>query len=240
MSPSTWTPPAVASEAAPRRLKLWRAVESQHAASTTRLVDSLAGQAVLEQVLEAAKPPLPAAARHLHYLLATPFRYPPPPRGSRCRSASDAGVFYGADLARTACAELGYWRWRFLTDSPALARLDSVPHTLFSSEVEGPAVDLRHPPFVADSAAWTHPADYSATQAFGRVAREAGIALLRYQSVRDPQAGGCCAVLWPTAFRRRSPTATQAWFLTVTREAAIWLNGRESFEFFAAGWRWAA
>ena len=60
------------------------------------------------------KPPVPAGARTLHYLLFTPFRYPPPPGGSRFRGPNDPGVFYGADEVRTACAELGYWRWRHL------------------------------------------------------------------------------------------------------------------------------
>ena len=38
---------------------------------------SLAEQAVLEDLLEACKPRLPQPAADLHYLLATPFRYPP-------------------------------------------------------------------------------------------------------------------------------------------------------------------
>ena len=114
MSSSTWTPRAVASEAANCRIEPWRAVESQHIASTRRLVDSNAEQALLEDILEASKPRAPASAAGLDYLLATPFRYPPWGRGSRFRSAADPGVFYAADERRTACAELGYWRWRFV------------------------------------------------------------------------------------------------------------------------------
>ena len=58
--------------------KPWRVVEAQHRASTMRLVDTLAEQRALEDLLEASKPPVPAEARHLHYLLATPFRYRSP------------------------------------------------------------------------------------------------------------------------------------------------------------------
>src|SRR5690606_20209460 len=114
-----------------------------------RLVDSLEEQARLERLLEGSKPPVPQAAARLHYLLATPFRYPPRfPGGSRFRSPTDPGVFYGAAEVRTACAELGYWRWRFLMDSPALASLAPVPHTLFACRVAGRTIDLRAPPSV--------------------------------------------------------------------------------------------
>ena len=96
------------------RHALWRAVEAQHVVSTMALVDSIEEQHVLERLLDETKPSIPAAAAHLHWLLFTPFRYPPPPGGSRFRGPNDPGVFYGADEIRTACAELGYWRWRHL------------------------------------------------------------------------------------------------------------------------------
>ena len=51
--------------------RVWRAVESQHVISTMRLVNNdPADQKVLEEILESAKPPVPANARHLHWLLA--------------------------------------------------------------------------------------------------------------------------------------------------------------------------
>ena len=50
--------------------KPWRVVEAQHRASTMRLVDTLAEQRALEDLLEAGKPPLPAEAAQLHYLQA--------------------------------------------------------------------------------------------------------------------------------------------------------------------------
>ena len=122
---ATWTTHAVASEARPVALDLWRAVEAQHVASTMVLVDTVAEQAVLERLVESSKPPVPrdVARLGLHWLLFTPFRYAPPPGGSRFRATGDPGVFYGADERRTACAELGYWRWRFLTDSAGEGRL---------------------------------------------------------------------------------------------------------------------
>ena len=200
-------------------------------ASTRRLVDTLDEQRVLEELIEAAKPPVPVAAVRLDYLLYTPFRYPSP-MGSRFRAPTDPGVFYGADSVRTACAELGYWRWRFLTDSPALAVLGPAPQTIFQASVRALAVDLERRPYARDAALWRHPGDYTATQSFARAARAASIGLIRYASVRDPQPGRCGAVLDPRAFAARSPVPpTQTWILTVTRDCAVWQRGREGFEF---------
>ena len=114
------------------------------------LVDTVAEQAVLERLVEASKPPVPrdVARLGLHWLLFTPFRYPPPPGGSRFRGPNDPGVFYGAEQPRTACAEVGYWRWRHLRDSPGLKAMPARPQTVFRVPVSGRAIDLREPPFV--------------------------------------------------------------------------------------------
>ncbi|MFO7324259.1 MAG: RES family NAD+ phosphorylase [Pseudomonadota bacterium] len=239
MSSSTWTPAALASEARRAAGRLWRAVEAQHRAATMRLVDSLEEQAQLERLLEGSKPPVPQAAARLHYLLATPFRYPPRfPGGSRFRSPTDPGVFYGAAEVRTACAELGYWRWRFLMDSPALASLAPVPHTLFACRVAGRTIDLRAPPFDAQAALWTAPDDYLPCQRLGAQAREAGIAMIRYRSVRDPKGGQCTAVLSPQAFTS-GPQSEQSWHLAVTRTRVTWRRDSvlhsEGFQFTFAG-----
>ena len=53
-----------------------RLVESQEQIATIALVGSLAEQAVLE-TCSRPKPPLRSRRAGLHYLLATPFRYPP-------------------------------------------------------------------------------------------------------------------------------------------------------------------
>ena len=94
------------------RALLWRGVEAQHRISTMKLVDSVADQDLLEKMLEASKPPMPRDAQGMHYLLATPFRYASP-WPSRFRAPGDPGVWYGAERLETACAEVGYWRWRF-------------------------------------------------------------------------------------------------------------------------------
>ena len=160
-----------------------------------RLVDSLAEQALLESIIEQSKPALPAGTETLHYLLATPFRYRPR-IGSRFRAPFDAGVWYGAEQLQTALAEKGYWLLRFLLVPVALAA----------------------PPLARDREAWTHRTDYARTQAFALVARDAGIAMIRYESVRDPEHKACVAVLTPAAFRPPRPRHQETWFIAAARE----------------------
>lgn len=238
MSSTTWTPRALASEAVEVELALWRAVEAQHVVATRVLVDSLAEQALLEQILEDHKPPLPAPCAGLDYLLFTPFRYPPARAGSRFRDVQDPGVWYGAEALRTACAEVGYWRWRFVADSAGLQALDAVAHTLFRAVARGRGIDLRVPPFLRSARRWQQRDDYVACQTLARSAREAGLAVLRYASVRDPEAGGCAAVLDRRAFAgTRGITTRQTWFLSVDGERASWIRSgtrrqaRDALEF---------
>ena len=202
--------------------KPWRVVEAQHRASTMRLVDTLAEQRALEDLLESSKPPLPDDAKHLHYLLATPFRYPaPPPAGSRFRGIGDPGVWYGATYLATALAEVAYWRIKFLLDSPATPDLPAVAHTALRAQVAGNAWVLTAAPFSSRRAAWEDPFDYSATQSLAREARAANVALIRYRSVRDPQHRACFAVLTPKAFRVSAPLEQHAWRIQVSRSRVL-------------------
>lgn len=205
------------------RGEFWRAVEAQHIVATNVLVDTLAEQAELERLLDESKPPLAPGRNALHWLLATPFRYPPLTGGSRFRGPADAGVWYGADRLRTACAEVGYWRWRFLRASPALAALPARAQTLFRAAIAGNGLDLRLPPLSAEAARWTDPDDYAATQALARQARGQGIELLRYASVRDPEHGGAVVLFTPSAFDGSAPLELQTWLLEVQPTRVTWV-----------------
>lgn len=202
-----------------------------------RLADSLEEQSVLEEILEASKPPVPQEARKLHYLLATPFRYRPH-GGSRFRAPLDAGVWYGAETLRTALAEKSYWRLRFLLDSPGTPDLRPVPHTAFRAAVHSAvALDLTAPPLARERASWTDPGSYAATQLLAATAREAAIEIIRYESVRDPQRAACAAVLSPVAFGRGKPRGLETWFIAAARErvrCAPEGSGEVSFQFSRA------
>ena len=206
------------------------------------LVDSVAEQTVLERLVEDSKPPVPAevAKLGLHWLLFTPFRYAPSPGGSRFRGPTDGGVFYGAEAVRTSCAEVGFWRWRHLSESPALNSIPPKPQTVFRVGLAGTSIDLRAAPLDADRERWTHRSDYGPCQALARVAREVPVSVIRYESVRDSRRGGCAAVLDARAFTSRTPVEQQTWILTVTRARVIWQRSdsieRATLEFSTAGW----
>jgi hypothetical protein len=118
---ATWTPAALSSEAKRLAGTCWRVVEAQHVVSTMALVDTLDEQLVLEQLIDASKPPVPPPCRGLHYLLSTPFRYGAAhPGGSRFRRAGlTPGVFYASVLTATAVAEMAFRRLLFYAESPA-------------------------------------------------------------------------------------------------------------------------
>jgi len=238
VSYNTWTPHAVLSEAQAWRPSAWRIVEAQHVASTMKIVDNQNEQDVLEELLESSKPALPKAGESLDYLLASPFRYDPRRGGSRFRSNTDPGVFYGAANVHTACAELGYWRWKFLKDAVDLIKLEPVAHTAFQVDISATMVDLRKPPFATDATAWTHPTDYTSTQSFARTTRDAGVTTIVYQSVRDPKPSWCVAVLSPAAFHKPKPhPAMQTWWLAVYQDSIIWRREREKMTFTTAAWQ---
>ena len=210
MSSPTWTPDALPSEAKPWRGRGWRLVEAQHRVSTLKLVDDLGEQALLEELLEATKPPLPADCRGLDYLLATPFRYDPPyPHGSRFRRAGrTAGVFYAAERPETAVAEMAFYRLLFFAESPATPWPDdAAEYTAFAAAIASDrCLDLTIPPLDRDAGAWSDPIRYEACQVLADRAREAGITLLRYRSVRDPQHGMAwrCSPVPPSTSPNRS------------------------------------
>ncbi len=192
-------------------------MEAQHRVSTLKLVDSLAEQALLEDLLEQSKPPVPPECRHLHYLLSTPFRYGSVyPKGSRFRRAGlTPGVYYGSEAVETAVAEISFYRLLFFGESPATLWPDNaLEFTAFSVRFATErAIDLTAAPFAADRAVWTSPTDYEPCQALADSARSAGIQLIRYESVRDPKAGANAALLTCHAFAARAPAQRQTWRL---------------------------
>lgn len=185
-----------------------------------KLVDTLAEQARLEELLEQSKPPVPAECSGLHYLLSTPFRYGAPyPRGSRFRRAGmTPGVFYASRTPATAVVEAAFHRLLFFADSPETPWPDNPGEfTAFSIRyVTAAGLDLTRPPLDRDRAAWMHPTAYEPCQALAEAARAGRIEVLRYASARDrsPDAANV-ALLTCRAFAARAPEERQAWWIHV-------------------------
>ena len=215
--------------AQPAQRDLWRGVEAQHQVATMRLVDTVDEQLALEEILEASKPPIPIEARAAHYLIFTPFRYTSP-WPSRFRRAGAPGLWYGADDPQTVCAEVAYWRWRFLQDSDGL-RGDQVitEHTLFKASFIGLELDLTEVPWSALRATWRDPVDYIACHGLADAARAATPAIdaIRYESARRAN-GMCAAIFRAGALAIREPNAQQTWICKTTAKTVLFtskLNG---------------
>lgn len=192
---------------------LLRLVGSQEQVATGRLVGSLARQALLEDMLEATKPPWRKGTEALHYLLSTPFRYPPPKHGSRFGSRGEPSLLYGSLETRTVLAEAAYYRfvfWNGMARPPA-GKLDT-QHTLFAAAYRtGRGLQLQAPPFADHRAALASPTGYQTSQALGTAMRAAGIEAFEFVSARAPEGGLNVALFGPGALAGNAPLSQEAW-----------------------------
>jgi hypothetical protein len=192
-------------------------VEAQHQVSTRKLVDSAEEQALLEDLIEGVKPP-DATGGRLHYLLFTPFRYPPLRHGSRFGPRTERGIWYGSEERRTAFTEVAYYRLLFLEGTAATLGAVSTQLTAFTVRMRTlRGVDLVSPPFDAHRKAIASPTKYTASQALGSAMREAGVELFRAPSARDPE-GVNVGALTPAVFGAAKPHGFETWHCTAERE----------------------
>jgi hypothetical protein len=207
--------------------ELLRMVESQEQIATRALVDDLAEQALLEQLLEQSKPPLPAGSGHLDYLLASPFRYPPLEYGSRFGSRFEPSLFYGALETSSVLAETAFYRlvfWSGMSLPPPAGRL-TTEHTLFAANYDTEqGLSLHLPPFDNYREYLTNPSSYAATQLLGSEMRAAGIELFIYRSARDPQGGLNIGLFNATPFIDGRSTWKQAWLCDVSDDEVAFYN----------------
>lgn len=172
----------------------YRVVESQSRIATLELVDDLDEQRLLEELLEESKPgSLPEGP---HYLISTPFRYPPLRYGSRYGTIDQRGIFYGSETLPTALAETAFYALLFARHSEGVDSL-SVEKTAFAfGYATKRALDTLAPAFDDERRAMLEsPGDYAEPQRVGRAAREDGVEIIRFRSVRCPEGGANLAVL---------------------------------------------
>jgi hypothetical protein len=240
MSPTIWTLCAGADNLRSLSARAWRVVEAQHVVATRKLVDSDAEQDLLEELIESAKPPRPRdpAAARLHYLLFTPFRYPPLPHGSRFGGRFTQGIWYGAAHIRTALAEKAYYTLLLLEGTTAAIGSIDKEDSAFRVRLQtGRGVDLVGKAFQRFRDAISSPTSYAESQALGEEMRAAGVQAFRYRSARDPEGGANLGVFSPRAFAARSPERPyQAWHCTASKARVrfrrrVGLSVREGFSF---------
>jgi hypothetical protein len=218
MSSSIWTRCAGKSELRALQLSPWRVVEAQHQVSTRKLVDSAEEQALLEEMIERVKPPDFTGGR-LHYLLFTPFRYPPLPHGSRFGTRNERGIWYGSEDRRTAFAEVAYYRLIFLEGTHASLGTVETPLTAFTVRMRtAKGIDLVKAPFDTERRAIASPSSYTSTQALGVEMRNAGVEAFRYPSARDADGGVNVGVFVASVFGGAKPRAFETWHCAASRE----------------------
>lgn len=190
-----------------------RLVESQEQVATNQLVGSLARQSVLEDLLEATKPAYRADCGQLHYLLATPFRYPPLRWGSRFGRRHEPSLFYAALDTHTVLCEAAYYRFLFWYGMaiPPPRKLDT-QHTLFGVRYRTDlGLRLQDAPFSEQRAALTNPANYQESQTLGSLMRAQGIQAFEFISARDSDGGINIGLFTPLALADKQPIFQAAW-----------------------------
>jgi hypothetical protein len=224
------------------RGRVFRLVEDQHRISTSRLARSLLDEERLELLAENVKPDVPAEARGLHHLMATPFRYGHSSETRFRRSSERPGVFYASESTSTCLYEMAYWRLRLYAFAPS-AEFSSTTteHLMFSVGIDAAkALDLMQAPFNASRSKWIDPLNYDACQRFASQARQLGTQLVRYESARDPNGGVNVAVLRADSFDGPMPKAEGTWYFRfgngrLSAIAASPSNDRMEFEFSQFG-----
>ncbi|MBT2773038.1 RES family NAD+ phosphorylase [Halomonas sp. ISL-60] len=200
---------------------LYRLVESQEQVATLSYVDTLEEQELLEALLETAKPPYPQQERELHYLLKTPFRYPPLKWGSRFGRTFEPSIFYGGKSIVTTLAESAFYRlvfWGSMEGEPVAESLRS-EHTLFSVDYAVKwGVKLNAQPFIEHLDVLKHPVDYAPCQQLGSAMRTANLEAFEYASARDVQGGACVGLFTPEAFKQYEPTDMRQWLCVTNAE----------------------
>jgi len=181
-------------------------------------VDSDEEQALLEELIEDVKPPAEAAAG-LHYLLFTPFRYPPLRHGSRFGTRAENGIWYGSRARATAFAEKAYYLLLFLEGTAAELTPLETDVSIFQAAYETRSgVDLTRGAFARYTELISSPSDYAASQMLGREMRADGVEAFLYTSARDPEHGANVGLFVREALSSRKPSVPESWRCVVTRD----------------------
>ena len=219
----------------PLSLRLYRVVESQEEVATTLITSNREDQSLLEKMLEKSKPKLDLTLSKRHYLISTPFRYPPLSHGSRFSSLLEPGLFYGSTTIETALAEIAYYRFRFLADindsNTVIKHKPQSNHTGFYVNTHSEkGLTLNNKPFLkmqldaADS--------YQKSQPFGSLMRKAGVELFKFKSARkaDGYNGGCFE---HKVIKSKNPCAAEHWQCLMLENRIVFQKTltKDSFEF---------
>jgi len=212
---------------------VWRIVENQEQAATRNITASAAEQSRLEQLLDNNKPAYLPGTGKLHWLLKTPFRYPPLPHGSRFGSAIQPGILYAARERETAMTESAVYLWLFRAGPLELGPLGQIRDgrtALRFRAAHSAASDLTTAACDGYREHISDPASYTVSQSLGTELREAGIGMVWFHSARAA-AGINCAVLDPSSVQSDSAPQQEHWRVQLDSTSCWWGRpGEEAFE----------
>jgi hypothetical protein len=180
----------------------WRVVEAQHVSSSRALIDTREEHDLLEELLEESKPPI---VMDRHYLIFTPFRYPPLKYGSRFGRPYEPSLWYGSIELQTAFAEVAYYRLKFFADTEANLEYIELPMTVFKTYIiTKNGIDLTKDPFRKHQEKVSNKRSYEYSQPLGTDMREGGIEAIIYASARTRAIRKNVAVYTPEIFIRKN------------------------------------
>jgi len=213
----------------------FRLVECQETVATTEIVSTLEEQSVLEDMLdEISKPPYHLGTERLHYLLSTPFRYPPLAYGSRFGGRFEPSLFYGGTSEYVTLCESAYYRFFFYSDmeTPPPSGLLQTQHTIFSFRYKTDlGIRLQNSPFNENENLLRHPEYYKSTQTLGSAMRDDGIKGFEYCSARDVYGGINVALYDATPLTSNEPHNKRACLCQTTSSEVVFSLDRKITQF---------
>lgn len=211
---------------------IWRIVENQEQAATRRITRSAQEQSRLEELLDGNKPAYLAGTEHLHWLLKTPFRYPPLRHGSRFGSPFEPGILYASRERATAMTESAVYLWLFRAapiDTGPLARISDGRTALNFRISHSEIADLTSEAAQAYRGEISDPGSYQFSQNLGSALREQGATVIWFHSARARQ-GVNAAILDPAAIETAGEPGQEHWQLQLDADTCWW--GRADGEAF--------
>ncbi len=219
------------------RKLVFRIVETQENAATTNLVDDLEEQYLLECLLDDVKPPYKEATKSLHYLISTPFRYPPLEYGSRFGDITMPSYFYASEELETVLAEFAFYRFVFMHDmeTPYTKPIKSA-HMSFNVRIVSDCLaDITLIDSADIQAQLCSPTDYSLTQQLGKyLVQESGAKIIRFFSARNKNSHGInVAISEPSEIISEEPERCVSWICqTSTDKLSITAQNKAPITFY--------
>lgn len=192
------------------KLEAWRIVEDQSRSTTRKFVDTSLEHDLLEKLIDESKPEIKyyddeVYFKKCHYLIFTPFRYPPLKWGSRFGSRWERGIFYGALDLETAMSEKAFYRLAFLQASEGNIGGKTLLSTAFKTNVESAHfINLCKIPFKTHKNKISAKDSWTFSQALGKEMRENKVECFEYISARSKKEGHNIGVFSPKALINNS------------------------------------